>query len=375
LYSEQAEPETALKYLNRALEIFTAENNVPSRAQVLNTIGNTRREMGEYGEAVEYLRESIRLKDSVGDRLGVATSLMNIGLAYSEQGRHAEALDCYGQVLTTFEDLRYTGPIASKLFLNLGYVCRDLGRDEEALDWFLKALANAGAIGQKRAIADAHSGCAEAYEALGDVRRALEQFKLFYEIDREIAGEQTNNRIKAFAIKREVEQANREKEAAIREAEVYRLKSENLELEMRLKNNELTMLAMNLTRKDELLGDIAERIDSLSRVDAMDTLREAIEGIAGEIRQGVHADGRWQTFEERFRLLHPGFVSTLTGHCRSLTPTEIKICSLLKIGLSSKEIADLLKVTGGNVDMHRSRIRKKLGLDSGTNLGSYLAAL
>jgi PAS domain S-box-containing protein len=58
------------------------------------------------------------------------------------------------------------------------------------------------------------------------------------------------------------------------------------------------------------------------------------------------------------------------------TPKELEVIQLIKEGRSTKEIAQLLHVCPGAIEMHRHRIRKKLGLNKKkTNLQSYLRSL
>jgi DNA-binding CsgD family transcriptional regulator len=58
------------------------------------------------------------------------------------------------------------------------------------------------------------------------------------------------------------------------------------------------------------------------------------------------------------------------------TPKEFEVVQLMKQGRSTKEIAELLHVCTGAIDMHRHRIRKKLGLNKKkTNLQAYLFSL
>jgi PAS domain S-box-containing protein len=61
---------------------------------------------------------------------------------------------------------------------------------------------------------------------------------------------------------------------------------------------------------------------------------------------------------------------------QSLTPMEISIADFIKIGKSSKEIADLMNVSSRTIEFHRNNIRKKLGLqNTGSNLTTYLMSL
>ena len=60
----------------------------------------------------------------------------------------------------------------------------------------------------------------------------------------------------------------------------------------------------------------------------------------------------------------------------NLTPREMKVAALIKRGKSSKEIADLLNIAVGSVNVHRKKIRKKLDLTNrNANLLSYLEGL
>jgi len=56
-----------------------------------------------------------------------------------------------------------------------------------------------------------------------------------------------------------------------------------------------------------------------------------------------------------------------------LTPKEIKIVNLIKIGYTTKKIAELMKISPRTVDTHRKNVRKKIGLEKKKgNLRSHL---
>ncbi len=56
-----------------------------------------------------------------------------------------------------------------------------------------------------------------------------------------------------------------------------------------------------------------------------------------------------------------------------LTPQETRLCDLIRAGLTSKEIAEVMGISPATVVVHRANIRKKLGLvGSDDNLATYL---
>jgi DNA-binding CsgD family transcriptional regulator len=67
------------------------------------------------------------------------------------------------------------------------------------------------------------------------------------------------------------------------------------------------------------------------------------------------------------------FINQLTEKYRSLTPTEIAICNMIRTGLRSKEIAEIRGVSTATISRHRERIRRKLAIaNKDVNLTSYL---
>lgn len=66
-----------------------------------------------------------------------------------------------------------------------------------------------------------------------------------------------------------------------------------------------------------------------------------------------------------------GMKMTKEGH--RLTPKELRICDMIRSGLSSKQMAKIMGISAQTVLVHRKNIRKKLGLAKAKmNLASYL---
>ena len=67
------------------------------------------------------------------------------------------------------------------------------------------------------------------------------------------------------------------------------------------------------------------------------------------------------------------FINQLSHKYQSLTPTEIKICNMIRNGMRTKEIAEMQGVSVATINRHREHIRKKLKItNSAANLITYL---
>lgn len=80
----------------------------------------------------------------------------------------------------------------------------------------------------------------------------------------------------------------------------------------------------------------------------------------------------WSRMNERYVNLHPAMVDNLLTKHPGLTPSEIKLCILLTLLSDTKEVAAVTNQTHDSVRVSRTRLRKKLGLESGQNLVTYL---
>jgi DNA-binding CsgD family transcriptional regulator len=67
------------------------------------------------------------------------------------------------------------------------------------------------------------------------------------------------------------------------------------------------------------------------------------------------------------------FVKQLSRQCCSLTPTEIRVCDMIRSGMQTKEIARIRGVSPATISRHREHIRRKLNIaNDAINLTTFL---
>ena len=70
------------------------------------------------------------------------------------------------------------------------------------------------------------------------------------------------------------------------------------------------------------------------------------------------------------------FSRKMSSKYLNLTPTEIHVANLIRHGINSKEIAELMGLSPQTIYNHRKNIRKKFGLENKrTNLRSHLLSI
>ena len=90
------------------------------------------------------------------------------------------------------------------------------------------------------------------------------------------------------------------------------------------------------------------------------------------ISHSFNLDKDWDDFRIYFEQVHHRFFQELQARFKDLTAKELRLCALMKLNLSSKEIATILGISVNSVKMARYRMRKKIGVNSETDLTCFM---
>lgn len=144
------------------------------------------------------------------------------------------------------------------------------------------------------------------------------------------------------------------------------LQREALEQELRHKSQELTNAMINFARKNEILTTIKDDITRVMRMldkPATAPVRRELQLISNSIEGNINSDEVLKKVEEQFDLVNNKFLSKLSRRYPNLSQNEKMMCSYLRMGLTTKEIAPLLNLSVRGVETIRYRLRKKLGIE------------
>ena len=88
------------------------------------------------------------------------------------------------------------------------------------------------------------------------------------------------------------------------------------------------------------------------------------------LKHRIDESSDWKQFLTIFNELNPTFIPTLENQSSELSDLELRVCAMIKFGLHTREIANILSITIRGVEQHRYRIKKKLNIDE--NITTYL---
>ncbi|MBK8054319.1 MAG: hypothetical protein IPK35_13910 [Saprospiraceae bacterium] len=184
---------------------------------------------------------------------------------------------------------------------------------------------------------------------------------------------------KFFAEKKSIieESQIREQEhlVAVQESqeEIIRLQNEKLQAEIAFKNQELTSYTYHLVSKNELISEIKKAIQKLGpKFENDKELKREFKTIMQLTDQNAGIDADWDNFVKSFDQVHSEFFKRLTEKYNNLSSNDYKMCTYLRLNLTTKEIATLMNISIRSVETNRYRLRKKLGLHPEANLTQYL---
>ena len=153
----------------------------------------------------------------------------------------------------------------------------------------------------------------------------------------------------------------------IADYEMTRLRNEQLQNEMDSKVREAASSTLSLVKKNEILQRIRDELLGGEGTPAANIARAI-----ATIERSLGDDEDWDRFKTAFESTDRAFYAKLRKRHPKLTPNDLRLCTYLRLNLSSKEIAPLLNISVRSVEVKRYRLRKRMELDRAVSLTDYV---
>jgi tetratricopeptide (TPR) repeat protein len=393
--------EAALEPLMKGLGIFEDQENHLWECITHTEIGYAYLGLDNIDKGIEHFKKSLEISISSGRKGFEAICYHNLGLANRKKGN----LDLAEQFLKKSIDLGKTTANNSVSSLNeLGSLSLEKNEPLESIKHHTEAIQLADSIKSLVELKDGYKGRSMAYEKNGQYQKALEDKKQFIILNDSIFNSTKSQQIEELRTiyeteKKEQQIALLEQEAKVSKLQKYLLggglglsilvfgfgfygirqklkrnKAEKakVDAELAFKKKELTTHALHLAKKNEVLESLKQKAETLKKEESS---KNGYQQLISTINFDLQDDNNWENFSRYFEEVHKDFNSNVKTKYPQVTPNELRLLALLKMNLSSKEIANILNISQEGIKKARYRLRKKLNIQTEDSLQDLVLSL
>ena len=190
IYADHGDFEKALQNANNALEVSKKSNDNMYLGYAYNTLGVIYYYQHQLQKSLEQHFLALKVRLALEDENALSDTYINIGIIYYELGieytekEQNDSAKCYfdlslknyGSAKTLIEKTQNLSSLAG-IHVNLGSLCTQLKKYNEAKVYLQKGLELYQQIGSKEGLKEAYNGLSEVYEFLGKNKESLSYFK------------------------------------------------------------------------------------------------------------------------------------------------------------------------------------------------------
>ncbi len=271
LYQTMGNLQRAEEFYEQALKTAKEGELFLEWGTVLSNIGTIHYYNNDKQKALDYFLQSLEIRQKTNQEREISISLLNAGAAYFDLGETEKGL---AMMKESLERRRTMGDKSGEAHTlqAIGHALLTSKHHHQAIDYLHESLKIIQEIGTKPIEKQAQQLLSNAYRELGDYQKAYEHFVQFHELEKTLLLEQSEEKTKKLTLKYELDKSQRE-------AEIYRLKNEDLarlnkELEEanQLKTELLGIAAHDLKNPlqsimgfAELIGEESKQLDSINK--------------------------------------------------------------------------------------------------------------
>ena len=438
LYGEDGAYHEAIRSLKEAELLFEQRNLDSNLAKVYNSLGGNFKDLGEYAQAKAYYKKGKSTHLALGDSLGVVMANNNLGSVYRSLNQLDSAIAVYLEASTWLAALDNTFLLAQNQ-LNIGNVYEQKGDLNQAEIYFSNCLTLSEKAGVQYGVLLSHLNLGNLYRLQKNYTKSEEWLNIALSKAKEMGlprekgyalerlswlARDTQDYERAYlfsldatkikdsllseSVKKESLALQERYESEKKANEILLLQSDNQRIVMILflcSSGILVLVILVLYggyRQKKLLNQklLAEahqkNLSNTIQVKDMELTAQALQilqikkmldeqhsgGLQDEDGQESSLGVKQETFEllqyeleNRITEANGDFFKNLLLAYPDLKPTELKLCSYLRLNLSTKELAEVLNKSVRTVENTRFSIRKKMGLGPEDNLVAHLIAV
>jgi hypothetical protein len=143
--------------------------------------------------------------------------------------------------------------------------------------------------------------------------------------------------------------------------------------EIEHKQKELASQTLHLVQKNTFIQELMENLENIKN--SPEKFKMEFRRIIMLLKKENASDKDWEVFKTYFAEVHNDFDQKLKTINADISEKEIRLAAFLRMNLTTKEIAATLNVLPDSILKSKYRLKRKLGLDTNQDLGSFLNSI
>ena len=144
---------------------------------------------------------------------------------------------------------------------------------------------------------------------------------------------------------------------------------------MKNKQQDLTNFALDISRKNELSEQLYNGLKSIVDSGNSEKAKAKAKELLLLTSNHLKINDDITKFQQNVDVVNQEFFNSLSKKFPDLTANEKQLCGLIRLNLSTKDIASVRNISPKSVEMGRYRLRKKLQLDSSDDIAAFMQNL
>ncbi|MEO1253440.1 MAG: tetratricopeptide repeat protein [Bacteroidota bacterium] len=375
--------DSAIYYNLLAKSLYEKSADSTGIATIYDNIGSVYEDLENYNEAKKHFLMAYNINSKLGNEVEAIINYNNVADTYRKTRSYSEALEIYEEVLQESKRLNQTYQLRSA-YRDLSRTYFPLGNFEIAYLYLDSCYAVADQLASQ------------------EIARGIEETRSIYELEqkqRQIEILEKNKRLSLVIrtalillsallvviglliftqLKTRIKKEEAEKKLAqvkqdqlATDLNLKKLREEKMYQELENMSKELTSNVLNIIRKNKFLTQLRKELKKMKSSKDEGT-NKAIKKVIRSINYNFSLDDDWQEFETVFQQVHMKFFEQLRKDYPDLTSAETRLCAMMRLNLDSKDMATIMGISQDSLRIARYRLRKKLGIDKGANLYSFM---
>ena len=159
-----------------------------------------------------------------------------------------------------------------------------------------------------------------------------------------------------------------EKEIEQNRHKITELELQQAKKEIEMRNSQLQAKALSIASRNQLLNDIISSLSEHPVLSSDDNFIKQVHSLKAQI----NSESDYKNFVTLFDQANHGIISSLKQQHPDLNANDARFISYVYMNLSTKEISSLMNITPDACRKRKERISRKLGLENGSDLYSFL---